>query len=161
MALLTGEGFRAEHRQTSFTSSPLPSAHPTNQGYVLQGEIVQGHLFLRRIFNTLQPSHIFSTVTLQLGRTEAKLWASKCRSLTSGFMLDIVSPNINSCPTKSCGTSWQNQFYSLSCNCFTGNSVSQSFWSHCWLTSHLIAKHVTGNATQAGWFCRKAVNSFP
>jgi len=44
-------------------------------------------------------------------------------------MLEILASGVYSCPAHSCGTSWQNEFYSICCGCLTRNSVSQSFWS--------------------------------
>lgn len=79
MALLTGAGFPAGHRQTLFSSLPFPV-------YTLQtGDISCKERWYKvtytweKVFSTLRSSHIFPRATLLLGRTETKPWASLCR----------------------------------------------------------------------------------
>lgn len=109
--------------------SPFPSIHPTNRAYNLQGEVVEGHLYLRKGLQYLMTKPHLLHSHPAIGKDCGKAVGFAVQVVTAGPMLEILAPDVYSCPANSCGTSWQNEFYSLYCGCFTGNSVSQSFWS--------------------------------
>lgn len=88
-----------------------------------------------------------------LGRAGAKLRALLCRLWPQHPLsseMEILAPDVYSCPANRCVNNGQNEFCSLSCGWFTGSCVSQNFWSHGWLSSHLITKLVIENTSQEG-----------
>lgn len=156
MALLTGEGFWAGHK---LHCSPLsPSQYtpykqgicPTRRGSI-RSLILEKKATVPFDWATSSPQSPFTT-----GKDWDKAVGFAEQAVAAGSMVEILSGDVYGCPANS----WQRGFYSLSCGCFIGNSVSQTFWSWSWLTSHPITKVMVENATQAGWICRKAVRSF-